>query len=392
MENEFKELLEKSTEDLLAKVDEKFKTIEEKTGKIDKFLSVKSSEEEEKLEKTGGFSNFGEFVKSVHGAKNIKTDAKMKKWLDVATKTFNESVDSDGGLLVPPEISKELWSRAIEDSKFFDKCFKIPTSSNEYHLPALVDESHASNLYGGVQMYYRREEEQYTASSAKIREIEWRLNKLTGLAYVSDELLEDSSYNANQIISQLFSNAIRWRIDKDILTGSGVAQPLGIYGSPCVVSVAEEDGQSADTIVFKNIVNMYARQWGKGSAFWVVNDTALPQLMSLYLGDMPLWIPGNDLSKAPNGTLLGRPVITSEHCSAVGDLGDIAFVDFSQYGVAYKNNGGVTTETSMHLRFDYDQMAFKIKFRWDGQPMWNSAFTPENGDTLSPFVLLEERA
>jgi hypothetical protein len=46
----------------------------------------------------------------------------------------------------------------------------------------------------------------------------------------------------------------------------------------------------------------------------------------------------------------------------------------------------------MHVRFSYDEMAFRITYRVNGQPAWKTALTPKNGNsTVSPFVTLEAR-
>ncbi len=392
---DFTEMLKENSEEINKKLDEKFKGFDETAEKVNSLFEVKASQREEDKFQKGGFDNVGDFAKSVANSAH-GLDEKMKAWKGVSEKTLNEGVQSDGGFTVPPEFSSNLWERSIETSKFYDKVSDFPTTSNEYHMTALVDESHASNLYGGVTMYYKAEEAAYTASYPKFRDVEWRLNKLTGLTYISDELLEDSNQNMTAVISRLFSNAMAWQIDKDILTGSGVGKPLGIKNSPSIIHVAKKDGQVEDTIVYENLVKMWARQWGKGNSYWVHNDNVLPSLMTMTIeggtASTPIWIPGNDASKTPNGMIFGRPLLSSEHCDTLGDLGDIYLVDFSQYGVAHKNNGGIKAATSMHLKFDYDQLAYKISFRWDGQSMWNSAFQPANGDTLSPFVNLAERA
>jgi len=394
-EKGFQEELDKSITEIKTSLDEKFKGLDETTEKVNTLFAVKASQEEEDKFQKGGFNDIGEFAKSVHASRS-QLDDKMKSWMGVSEKTLNEGIQSDGGFTVPPEFSNSLWQRSIEQSKFYDKCFKIPTKGNEYHMPALVDETHASTLYGGVLMYYKSEEAQYTASYPKFREVEWKLNKLTGLALISDELLEDSNQNMTAVISQLFSSAMQWQIDKDILTGSGVGKPLGILTAPSIVSVAIETDQTADTIVYENLVKMWVRQWRAGNSNWVTSSDALAQLMTMTLtggtASTPVWIPGNDASKAPNGTIFGRPIIESEHCAALGDTGDIYNIDFSQYGVAHKT-GGIKSATSMHLKFDYDQLAYKISFRWDGQSMWNSAFQPANShSTKSPFIKLAERA
>jgi len=401
MENEekkdFEKVLDENITEVKTLIDDKFKDFDKTADKVDKLFTVTASEKEEDKLNKGGYADLGEFAKSVHQSGNGRIDEKMKDWMGVASKTLNEGVQSDGGFTVPPEFSNKLWSRSIEESQFYDKCFKIPTVGNEYHMPAIVDETHASHLFGGVTMYYKGEEAAYTASSPKFRDVEWKLNKLTGLAYISDELLEDSAQNMNVVMNQLFTSAMHHQIDKDILTGSGVGKPLGILTAPSIVSVGKEDGQVADTINYENLVNMWVRQWRSGNSYWVTSSDALAQLMTMTLtggtASTPVWIPGNDASKAPNGTIFGRPILESEHTAALGDTGDLYNIDFSQYGVAHKNNGGIKTATSMHLKFDYDQLAYKISFRWDGQSMWNSPFQPANShSTKSPFIKLDERA
>jgi HK97 family phage major capsid protein len=89
---------------------------------------------------------------------------------------------------------------------------------------------------------------------------------------------------------------------------------------------------------------------------------------------------------------MGRPVIPIEHCSALGDLGDILLADMSQYYLATK--GGVQMASSIHVQFLTDETVFRFVYRVDGQPSWNVALTPHlstAGQTLSPFVTLAAR-
>jgi HK97 family phage major capsid protein len=50
----------------------------------------------------------------------------------------------------------------------------------------------------------------------------------------------------------------------------------------------------------------------------------------------PLYIPGNSLTGAPNGTLLGIPVVFAEQALALGTAGDIYLADFGQYRIIEK--------------------------------------------------------
>jgi HK97 family phage major capsid protein len=129
---------------------------------------------------------------------------------------------------------------------------------------------------------------------------------------------------------------------------------------------------------------------------WVINQDCEPQLMQMSLGvgtgGVALYFPPGGLSAAPYATLMGRPVIAAEYMQTLGDQGDIMLADFSEYQMIEK--GGVQTASSIHVNFTYDETVFRFVYRTDGQPKWNSALTPFSGsaNTLSPFVILDERA
>lgn len=49
-------------------------------------------------------------------------------------------------------------------------------------------------------------------------------------------------------------------------------------------------------------------------------------------------------------------------------------------------------DTSIHVAFETDEILSRIIERHDGQPLWDSALTLEDGSTtVSPFVVLEAR-
>jgi len=61
-------------------------------------------------------------------------------------------------------------------------------------------------------------------------------------------------------------------------------------------------------------------------------------------------------------------------------------VDLSQY-ILIDKAGGIDIASSIHLKFDTDEVAFRAIFRCNGQPKWTAALTPFKGsNTLSPFV------
>jgi len=107
-------------------------------------------------------------------------------------------------------------------------------------------------------------------------------------------------------------------------------------------------------------------------------------------GGVPVWLPMQGLAGNPNGTLMGRQLFLSEKMATLGDQGDIGIADFKRYFIG--DRGGVQTATSIHLRFDYDETAFRFVLRYDGQPSWLQPLTPrKSAVTLSPFIVLAAR-
>jgi HK97 family phage major capsid protein len=96
------------------------------------------------------------------------------------------------------------------------------------------------------------------------------------------------------------------------------------------------------------------------------------------------------MANAPDGTLLGRPVVFIEQAAAVGNVGDITLVDLDHYLLLTK--GGLQSATSMHVEFLTDQMTYRFVYRVGGQSTTNQPVTTADGaTTLSPFVALQAR-
>jgi HK97 family phage major capsid protein len=175
-----------------------------------------------------------------------------------------------------------------------------------------------------------------------------------------------------------------------------VGEPLGALTStnPAIVAVTKETGQATGTIVWENIIKMYARMLPQslGSAVWVASIDTFPELATMALsvgtGGSAVWL--NNGAQGPAVTILGRPVIFTEKTALLGTQGDISFVDFSQYLIGDRQT--MSAESSPHYKFGNDMTAFRFIERVDGRPWLQSAITPKNsGNTLSPYVQLGTR-
>jgi HK97 family phage major capsid protein len=342
----------------------------------------------------GGFKSFGEFAMAVRvGVKGANPDQRL---LNVATTYGNEGNGADGGFAVPQEFRTSIWQKVMGEDSLITRTDQLVTGANNMTIPA--DETTPWQTTGGIQAYWENEGGVKTPSKPLLEMKTLRLSKLIALVPMSDELLED----APGMDSYLRSKApikMQSKLNTAIVRGTGVGQPLGFLNSASLVTVSKESGpQTADTILFANIVKMWSRMYApsRRNAIWLMNQDIEAQLYSMAFdpaatSKTPAFLPAGGLSSSPYATLMGRPVVPCEACSALGDLGDISLVDFSQYMTLTKGQD-IKTDVSMHLYFDQDLTAYRFVFRVAGMPWWNTTLTPENGSaTRSWAVTLEAR-
>lgn len=311
---------------------------------------------------------------------------------------MSELVPADGGFLVQTDTDLNILSRMYNVGQLIQRVGMIGISANSNSL-TLYGEDETSRATGsrrgGIRAYWASEGDEKTSSKPKFREINFKLQKLIGLVYATDELMADASALESWIMQNLPEELV-FTAENAIIRGTGAGQPQGVIGAGCTVSVAKETGQNAATIVSENIINMWARRWARATDYvWLVNQDCGPELHALNLpvgtGGALVYMPPGGLSQSPYGTLYGRPVIESEYCSTLGTVGDIILFSPSQYQMIDK--GGIQSATSIHVRFIYDEQVFRFVYRIDGKPLWHQPLTPFQGtNTQSPFVTLATRA
>jgi len=319
--------------------------------------------------------------------------------LQAAAAGASSGVPESGGVLVRNEWNTSLLTRVQEEGKLAPKCFPMPIGegSDGVEAPYVDETSRATgSRWGGVQVYRAAEAAAATASQPKLGKFELRLEDMLGLFYATDRVLRDAVL-LEALAMKAFSSEFAFKLDDEIVRGTGAGQCLGVVGNAPTVSVAKEGGQGAGTIVFENIINMHSRLLARcmPGAEWFINQLALPQLYKMYLavgaGGAPVYLPANGASAAPYGTLMGLPVTPIEQASAPGTVGDIILGNFhNDYALIQKP---LTQASSIHVLFTTNQTTFRWVWPIIGKPVMASAVTPYKGSlTLGPFVTLATRA
>ena len=361
---------------------------EELTGK--KTAVITNARDLSEDDRTQGFKRLGEFFQCVKSASvpGGVHDTRLDK---ASLSSFaNEGVGADGGYLVPTEYADKIYQNVWAEDGLLAQTDQLTISRNS--MTFVTDESTPWGS-SGVQTYWVEEANAITQSKPQLKYDTLRLSKIAALCPATDELLSDANA-AESLLAARAGDAIRYAVEDAILFGTGAGQPLGILNAGCLVTQAKEGAQSADTIQAENILNMYSRMMHRpnGNPVWIVNADCLPQLFTMSLNNNPLYLPNMQMADAPYGTLFGSPLIISQHCNTLGDLGDIFFADLSQYVTVVKA-GGVEAARSMHLWFDQATEAFRFSMRIAGQPWMGAAVDSDNSAAdVSPFVTLAERA
>ena len=319
------------------------------------------------------------------------------KALTIKATGASEGQASEGGFLLEPILDAEVLKPMHETGPFSAGATRLPVSGNSnYGWINGVDETDRAtgSRWGGIRGYRLAEGNAPTGSRPKFRRINWELKKYAVLCYATDELLADAA-QFSAIVRIGAAEELNFMLNDDIVNGLGNTGPLGILASGALVSVGKETGQAAATIVYENLVKMWARlhSRSKANSAWFINTDTNPQLDTLMeTGGTSVLMP-RFIGYDAQGTIRikGRPVIETEFNATLGTQGDIILADLSQYLTWEK--GGVQAASSIHVQFLTDEEVFRFIYRCDGQPAIASPLTPYKGTaTLSPFVALDTRA
>lgn len=348
---------------------------------------------------TQGFKSLGEMLIAVVKAERSSGRNIDGRLIQAAASGASEAVPADGGFLVQKDFSAELIQRVYSSGEIAQRVRKIPISAgaNGMKINAIDEDSRVDgSRWGGVQAYWANEADALTSSKPKFRQMELNLNKLIGLCYATDELLQDAAA-LEAVIMQAFPEEFTFKVEDAVFNGSGVGQPIGVLNSAAVITVSAAAG-SGIRVSTTDVLAMWARLFSRSqlNSAWFINQDVIPFLFPLTLGSgtavqLLYTPPGVNGNAGPYGLLLGRPVIPVEHCATAGTPGDMVLADLSQYLMIDK--GAPQAASSIHVRFLNDETTFRFVYRCDGQPVWKKPLTPKNGsNTLSPFIILSTRS
>lgn len=343
------------------------------------------------------FNGYPEFMQAIWAhAASLPNAAELSDKLGRARKLTNamsSTIPSDGGFLIPEELRAEILSVALQESITRSRATVLPMASKTLGLPVVDETTRATTVRGGWVAYRTPESTAPTQSMPKFGRVVLDATKLMVTTAVPNELVADATGLASFIMQGL-PETVRDFEERDFIAGSGVGEPLGWADAdnPALISVT----RNTDSFIWTDITAMFARMFASShpDAVWTVSSEVLPALLRAVVSTgnatipvvaPPLLLQDGQGIKAPVGTILGRPLLVSDHLPQSGSANDLMYVDLSYYVIGDRQ--GATMASSTDNRFQEDETVYKCILRNDGRPYLLSAITPPNGgDSHSAFV------
>ena len=201
------------------------------------------------------WSGLGDFCNSVANATLARgSDAKMMAFEAAASEYGSHSTGADGGFAVPPSVGQDIWKGVMVKS-IAAKCAQLEINSNTTTLPVDVEAPWSTT---GVQVERPKTGDVLTASKPKLDARLITLKRLAAYVPVSSELLDDAPGLEDYLTREAVSR-ISYQLDREIISGSGVHESLGVLSAPGTLMIDKESGQSANSLITQNITNAYER-------------------------------------------------------------------------------------------------------------------------------------
>jgi HK97 family phage major capsid protein len=331
------------------------------------------------------FESLGEFL---HAVRFTPSDQRLHfqplKRDDDMRAEQRMDVGISGGFAIPVTFRAQLLSVTPMAAVVRPRATVIPAGDppdGVVLIPAL-DQSAATNMYGGVVVSWIGEGGPKPDTSANIRQISLQPQEVAGTVKFTDKLLRNWQA-AGPLITQLVRGAITAAEDVAFLTGNGVNKPMGLLNASAAILV---NRVTPNTITYADVLAMEETLFGDDpSVFWVCSKRARTWLRKLQ-NPAGYYIWQEDAQAKIPPTLLGHDVCISDRVPTLGTQGDLMLIDGSKYII--KDGSGPFVAFSDQVYFTTNETVMKAFWNVDGQPWVKNPIMTENGELQTPFVIL----
>lgn len=268
---------------------------------------------------------------------------------------LSEGTDADGGYLVPEDFERDIVT-ALEEENVIRSLAKVITTQHERKIPIATGHSTAQ---------WTAENAAYTESNPTFGQKQIDAFKLTDLARVSVELLQDSAFDIENYLMKEFARAFGIAEEEAFCVGTGTNQPTGIFtanGGMVGVTATANNAVTADELI--SLVYALKSPYRRNAKF-LMNDATISAIRKLKdQNGAYLWQPSVQAGQPDR--LLGYEIYTSPYVPvmAAGAL-TVAFGDFKNYWIG--DRAGRTVQRLNELYATNGQIGYVATERVDGK-------------------------
>lgn len=283
--------------------------------------------------------------------------------------------DTLGGYLVPPQDFVNDFIRNIENEVFMRGISNVLRVSNSRGTGVTTLTSNLSGAVWGSEITPAIEN---TAMAFGKREL--IPHPMSSYVKLSRTLVEDAAMNIEALIAQELARTLGQTQEQGYLTGTGAAQPLGIFtaSDQGIPTSRDKTAAGATSLEYADIVNLRGNlklQHRKSkNTYWLMHRDVVTELAKI-VDDInrPIWREG--LTAEDPDRLLGIPIVESEYApnTITASQYVIALGNFHYYYIA--DRFPFTLQRNDQLFMGSDQIAFYGRLSTDGAPLLAEAFT-----------------
>lgn len=275
---------------------------------------------------------------------------------DLLSRASAANNPSHAEALVPQEYIARLLMLQTETPNVIDMFQVDRTRTGELTWPGLAQQS--TDQWGGVAATWISEgapkpESEPTFEDRVIRTFELALHTMVG-----ERLESRSAIDIEAFLRGLFNDRFDYTVEGATLTGGGNAagQPLGVINTPNIIQV---NRQTAGTVTFNDIVNLKRalRPAVRRRGVFIMGDDVGGALERTRDGEnRPLF--AENTSRGLRTSLVGYPFTETLQLPAMGNEGDIIFMDPNHYHVVLEEE--VVMRRSDDAAFLENKIVFKV--------------------------------
>lgn len=273
--------------------------------------------------------------------------------LGATCNTLREGSDGEGGYLVPDEFERRI-VQAMAEKNVMRRLGTVMQTEQTMKYPVGKGIGYADWI---------PEEGVIPVTTGEFDEVKIEAHKVATSIRVSDELLEDSTFDLEGFIIDQFAQRIGDAEEEAFLHGDGVAKPLGlIYQLDCEVITENAGAISTDDLLeLKHAIPPKYRK----NAVLLMYDSTLRELFRLRTGEgQYIWYE-NPKKKIPL-CIFGHRVITCPSMPTI-DSGKppILFGDFKHFVIGDRKHRRIKRLTEVHAQ--QGQVAYIMSQRVDAK-------------------------